>query len=82
MVARAFLSAASAMFRCMVDPVVECRAAAARFEYLKEHAESPDVRELAAGLMQLTAALRAVADSEGGKLAMDWPWSITQNVEK
>jgi hypothetical protein len=66
----------------MVDPVVECRAAAAKFEHLKEHAEATDVRELAAGLVHLTAAIRAIADPEGAKLSMDWPWSITDNVEK
>lgn len=65
----------------MVDPVVECHAAAAKFEHLKGNAESPDVRELAAGLVHLTAAVRAVADPDGAKLAMDWPWSVSQNVE-
>jgi hypothetical protein len=66
----------------MVDPVVECRAAAAKFAHLEEHAQTSDVRDLAAGLAHLTAAIRAIADPEGAKLAMDWPWSVTDNVEK
>jgi hypothetical protein len=66
----------------MIDPVVECRAAASKFEHLKEHAQTPDVRDLAAGLVHLTAAIRAIADPEGAKMAMDWPWSVTDNVQR
>ncbi|SBS79654.1 hypothetical protein MHPYR_90004 [uncultured Mycobacterium sp.] len=58
----------------IIDPVKECRAAAEKFDRLAKRAESKDVRELAAGLVHLTAAIRAIADPEGAKLAMDWPW--------
>lgn len=66
----------------MVDPVVECCAAAAKFEHLKKHAEATDIPELAAGLVHIAAAIRAIADPGGVKLSMDWPWSISDNVEK
>ena len=66
----------------IIDPVEECRAAIAKFERLTKKAESKDVRELAAGLIHLTTAVRAIADPDGAKLAMDWPWSITDHVEK
>ena len=64
----------------IIDAVVECRAAAAEFDHLIENAESADVRSLAAGLLHLTTAIRGIADPEGAKLAMDWPWNVTDNT--
>ncbi|MGJ6126307.1 hypothetical protein QN239_27400 [Mycolicibacterium sp. Y3] len=66
----------------IIDPVKECRAAVQKFQHVQSHANDADIRELAAGLQHLATAVRAIADPEGAKLAMDWPWSVTENVKK
>lgn len=65
----------------MIDPVAETLEAAKAFRELKDNANSDEIRTLAEGLEHLTAAVRAIADPEGAKLAMDWPWSVTDHTQ-